>query len=244
LARKVALSKVFCVLSQIAQGAAKEIPLPTMDDDYIARCQLGQGNTSDVFCVQKKKDFYVLKVAKEGSESTIHHEQEVMAKMAQDSRTSDHANLSHLHRCLSVDFQGRCAIPALLTFPSAVVEKRKLTRDDAVCLASALSALHQSGYVHRDVSPDNVGHYERSGAHIPLLRDFGYSVPLENCVLFSSSSFFSFSIFLFVLFHLTFLHRANRLQEQFQQLQIECSNSSHKDVRISNSPFRMIWNLL
>jgi len=61
--------------------------------------------------------------------------------------------------------------------------KIDFTLEDIVNLAKALHELHAAGFVHRDISPSNIGHYPSGRKISPFIRDFGFSLHdggLEN----------------------------------------------------------------
>ena len=160
------------------------VNLPTLtDDSFTITCELGRGLTSRVFCVKDKdkKCHWVLKLPKPDRSVNVRivaKEATIMKEMGMNSAVRENPHLAKFVDKVSVTFQNQ-AQQGILLFPPATNEKVRLTLEDVTELAGALYDLHEAGYLHRDVSPANIGHYYDGDSQCrPFLRDFGFAVAL------------------------------------------------------------------
>src|SRR6185312_6557794 len=78
-----------------------------------------------------------------------------------------------------VSFERKLKI-AFMAYPATSEKQFDLVQDDIDHLGKALFDLHEAGFVHRDVSPNNIGHYLNESTRYILLRDFGFAIPINN----------------------------------------------------------------
>ena len=178
MADEVSLSTVFGYMKKI-ESNSEEIVLPKIRD-YEVKCLLGQGKTSEVFEVKKqgKKEYLILKVAKRGYDFAIEHECNILNELTEI--LPNHAHLQSVQWEGSVSFREKeCS--AIITSPTGVASNCIPTQEDAISLVDTLYDVHSHGFLHRDITPGNIGFYENNeGKKIPYLRDFGFSLKLSE----------------------------------------------------------------
>ena len=111
----------------------------------------------------------------------LYAEAHIMKKMSQNVTLSQHLHLAHYHGPVEAqEGKGKHYQESILLSPVADFSNPPLTREDVVKLAGALSDLHSAGFLHRDISPGNIGHYLAGESFFePFLRDFGCSIELQ-----------------------------------------------------------------
>ena len=184
MARNVSADEIFVFLRQIADS--KQVQHPTLLN-YTVKCLLGRGTTSDVYCALENntENNLVLKIPHESYVSSVAAEARIMKRMAEDHDVLHCPNLCKFLDRVTVQVGQREAQAILLSYPATTASIR-LSPGDVVELAGALKVLHRAGFLHRDVSPGNIGHYgpikknEREGIYVPFLRDFGFALQLQE----------------------------------------------------------------
>ena len=180
MAKDVPYDELLSFLRNLALGS--QVVLPSLPD-YEVKCELGRGLTSRVFCVNNERGDWVLKLPKPNHNHAtriVANEATIMNEMGTNQAVRENPHLAKFVAKVSVTFQGHTQ-DGILLFPPATNKKVRLTQQDVTELAGALFDLHKAGYLHRDVSPGNIGHYlDRSSQCRPFLRDFGFAVAMTE----------------------------------------------------------------
>ena len=180
---KVSWNDILSFLDELSKSSSVSLPKVK---GYDAKCLLGVGSTSFVYCVAKKEKELVLKFPKNPRcQDVLYAEAHIMKKMSQNVTLSQHLHLAHYHGPVEAqEGKGKHSQESILLSPVADFSNPPLTREDVVKLAGALSDLHSVGFLHRDISPGNIGHYLAGESFFePFLRDFGCSIELEPAKL-------------------------------------------------------------
>jgi len=141
------------------------------------KCILGQGKTSEVFEVKKGNWYCVLKVAKPGYEYAVDHEWEILNALSQN--LPKHRHLPEVLWYGPIHFRGNYT-SGIITSPIGIAEKVVPTYSEFCMLAQTLFDIHSQGFIHRDITPQNIGFCEidhrGQSERVPYLRDFGFAL--------------------------------------------------------------------
>ena len=187
MASNATVETMFAYLKEIEKMASSLIDYyPKVPKQFAVHTYLGIGKTSNVFSVEDKgkKKYYALKVAKDEYKRTLLNEVAVLEVI--DRKYQHHRHLQHLHWVGEVTFEGENK-NAFMAYPVTDETLDDLVQYDIDHLGKALFDLHEAGFVHRDVSPNNIGHYSKKGERNILLRDFGFAVPIDNNDIYCGS---------------------------------------------------------
>ena len=180
MANGVAHEDLLSFLRNVSLGP--KVVFPTLKD-YTVTCELGRGLTSRVFCVKDNRGDWVFKFPKPDEENAtriVAKEATIMNEMGVNQAVRENPHLAKFVGRVSATFQGQDR-DGILLFPPATNKKVPLALEDVTELAGALFDLHEAGFLHRDVSPANIGHYVDQDLQCrPFLRDFGFAVALTK----------------------------------------------------------------
>ena len=168
---------------------------------YNLNYRLGSGKTSEVYCVSPDSDpktFLVLKFPKPNYQEIVDHEAQLMSEMADKDALFQNPSLAKIERPISVQSKGVDSLPGFISYPCGIDKtdgKLSLVAKDIGDLVVALRALHEAGFLHRDVTPENIGHYWNKKSRTVFLRDFGFSIssadagnPYEGAMITASKN--------------------------------------------------------
>ena len=169
---------------------------------YHLNYRLGSGKTSDVYCVSPESDlktFLVLKFPKEPKyQEIVNCEAQLMFDMADNNNLFQNPYLAKIETTISVQSKGLGSLTGFISYPCGIDKtdgKLSLVAEDIRDLVVALQALHKADFLHRDITPENVGHYWNKNARKVFLRDFGFSIssvdagnPYEGAMITASKN--------------------------------------------------------
>jgi hypothetical protein len=165
---------------------------------YEIRYRLGSGKTSDVFCVSPNSEsekFLVFKSSKPNYQEVVEREALLMGEMLENDELSECPHLAKYETTVE-DSSGHTI--GFVSYPCGIDKtdgKLSLNVEDVKDLVTTLRLLHKAKFYHRDVTPNNIGHYMNVASRLVFLRDFGFAIshgdanqPYEGAMITASKS--------------------------------------------------------